>query len=225
MSERCQGIKSADLTALRTYPSILTPGREFCFTEKDLRRFNELLVEAFPDICFLRELPMREERDTTVKPPSTASQWLHELPAGVYTYVFQGVDWRPDWTVTGRFQQWRPSNIVMPNGFLSVGRGVQTWLSRVEDDIEYLDDGRLYTRCYKGNDEQMRIGRKVKRLVAKVATNRKQELWKFNPLRLQSRTEKGSDFWIGHDAREWLLAKPNRFTGAQPTTLTRPYDD
>jgi hypothetical protein len=203
----------------------LTPGRRFCFSKNDMRRFNELLVEAFPEIRFFRELSNREALLTSAKPSSIASQWLHDLPHGDYKYVFRGPRWQPEWTLKGDHPHWTTTNVSMPAGFLATGGEIRTRLYRVDDDIEYLDEGRLYTRCSKGDDKQVRIGRKIKRLVAKVATNTRQEVWDINPLRLRFRSDKGSDFWIGHEAREWLLAKPNRFTGVQPTTLTRPFED
>jgi hypothetical protein len=208
-----------------SYPSILTPGRKFCLTENDLRRFNELLVDAFPDICFFANLGPRQRRATSPRPASVASPWISDLFGGDLTYHFDGPDWKPQWALTGHYPAWNTTNVPMPNGLLRVGGNIEKRISDSDPEAVLLSQGILYTRCDKGNDDHMRIARKVRRLITKVATNTKQQVWNLRTMTPGGRTEKGSDFWIGHEAREWLLAKPNRFTDYQSGWATRPYEN
>lgn len=85
------------------------------------------------------------------------------------------------------------------------------------DQIDFYADPR--------HPDQAKLRSRVFRLVGKFASNRNQDLYQLPNWEFIGHEEKGSRFWIGHDARRWVLADPKRYFSYDEGWAMRPAAD
>jgi hypothetical protein len=188
------------------------PGRLIALTRPDVARYSDLLVEAFPDIWFLRELSYKEKN--SLEPPSVmptqSLTTLYEV-GGQRCGIEFGENWKPEWEL-GKFG-WSLANLKYPNGEFELGSMGWGWQSdpSIPESMWY---GRIYFRVNKDDKTQVAIARKALGLLRKMASNRTQTV-AYPSLQVLSRNERGSMIWIGEDAARWCREKPYRMIAYQ----------
>ena len=124
--------------------------------------------------------------------------------------------WKPTWTWNESSRSWSMGPLSSPNG--SMLRGRARGKSRRRPDLgpgfdpPTFDVGEIYFRCRKDVPEDMKVARAALRLIGKVASNQNQIVVHYPTLENRGPVEKGSWWWIGNDARQWLLDQPDRMT-------------
>ena len=203
------------------YNSLL-PGRRFCLSRRDLDDYAKLLVEAFPDIRFFR-LSFEEERNSKQRPVLIFHNDFASTNYGQLNIIWSPETWDPQLTLHPRYNSWSHGRLPWPNGTIGCSGKISTSRS---DELSFMEDGQIYFRCRKGNDDDMRTARKGLRLLTKVASNRHQAVVEVPSLKVIERMEKGRDLWIGRHARQWFLDDPRRITdyfGGHGDRAIRPY--
>jgi hypothetical protein len=188
------------------------PGRLIALTRLDVARYSDLLVEAFPDIWFLRKLSYKEQNSPeapSVKPTQSLAT-LYEVSQRGCDIEF-GANWKPEWEL-GRFG-WSLANWKYPDGEFELGTvGTPT---RIDASVpESMWYGRIYFRVDKDDKVQAAMARKALGLLRKIASNRTQTV-AYPSLQVLSRNERGGMIWIGEDAARWCREKPYRMIAYQ----------
>ena len=159
---------------------------------------------------------MRPPNSATTAPEPISLEIGNTLPApGQYFSIEIIFDpkWTSRWETRTRNRWWSITNMPYPNACFERGGQVSPggFLFRNEaaPHPPSIGSGRIYFRCRKGDKDDMAVARKCLRLLTKVASNRVQTV-EFPSLKVMARSEKGSSFWIGHDAARWCREDPNR---------------
>jgi len=97
-------------------------------------------------------------------------------------------------------------------------------------DVEFVPEGEIYFRCRQERPEDMKLARKIMRALNKVMSNKNLGHTYAPAFPPPRPTEKGYPVWVGHEARAWARAAPNRlhmtYRGPREGTLAglRPLD-
>jgi hypothetical protein len=189
-------------------PSILQ--RIVVFSRVDLARYSDLLVEAFPDVWFIRA-PGNVGRWMAVPPAFAPTQSLpeaHGSERSAECDVMFGTGWQPVWK-QGDSGFWHIANRTVPNGTFRVNCTVYPARDGEDAKPENMTDGQFYFRVDADDKAQVSVARKALRLIGKVASNRIQSV-RFPSLEVISRNERGGTIWIGRDVARWCREKPDR---------------
>jgi len=201
----------------------LLPGRRFCLSREDLDAYAELLLEAVPNIRFFR-LSFEQEQNAKQRPVLTFHKDFASAKYGQLQIIWSPDTWDPQLILHDRFQEWRYAPFPWPNGTIACSGKVNASFGANQP---YMEEGSIYFRCRKGNDEDKRTARKGLRLSTKVASNRRQAMVALPSMKVMKKWDKGRDLWIGHHARQWLLGDPMRITetfGGHGQRAIRPYE-
>ena len=187
------------------YESVL-PGRRFCLSKGDLDAYSDLLLAAYPDMRFFRA--SSEELEDRRQPPVLRfHDNLKSAEYGRLDILFSPEHWDPQWEIDKYTKRWSTEMTPRPNGVIT-GSG-ETGIAQNHGQ-PFIGDGDIYFRCRKGDKDDMRVARKCLRLLTTVASNKGQVVVAFPSMEVLWNAP--NDLWIGHGAREWLLADPRRIT-------------
>jgi hypothetical protein len=194
--------------------NVSLPGRHIVFTWQDEQAYLDLLRARFPSVrVYLNPVssalygPEPPEVPLLTRVPERFSIFLE--------FVFSP-EWKPAWEWDEKSGKWYMGGLAYPNGTMLRCRTVTKPTHRPETDSGFgppvLMEGEIYFRCRKDVPEDMKIARSALRLIGKVASNRNQVVVQYPTLEVRGSVEKGGWWWIGNDAKRWLLEEPDRMT-------------
>lgn len=139
--------------------------------------------------------------------------------------------WRPDWVWHETSEKWDDCwpGKWYPNGPIRFCGYIRTE-ELPGGDVEFVPEGEIYFRCRQERPEDMKLARKIMRALSKVMSNKNLGHTYAPAFPPPRPTEKGYPVWVGHEARAWARAAPNRllmpYRGPREGTLAglRPLD-
>lgn len=192
--------------------------REVCLTEADWTVFAALLVEHLPEaryFCIPKDCggidPPELQQGLRLQDVLNCEIWVH----------FQ-LDWAPQW-------RWRDTSWIMckwPRQPRVCIQYVGKINSVQPNKPEHIYCSKIDFSCRPGNMEDYALARRLFHLLGKVATNRHQKVVDFPNYETVRVSEKGSSFWLGHDAIRWAKEDPKRILCFQSAQWgIRPLDE
>lgn len=194
--------------------NVSLPGRHVVFTWRDEQAYLDLLRARFPSVrVYLNPLSSEIEG-----PEPPVVPMLTTVPERFSTFLEFAFSpgWKPTWERDERSGEWRMRGFGYPNGTMLRCRATKKCKRRSDlgpgFDPPTLDEGEIYFRCRKDVPDDLKLARAALRLIGKIASNRNQVVVQYPILENRGPLEKGSFWWIGNDARRWLLEEPDRMT-------------
>ncbi|MBT3931815.1 MAG: hypothetical protein HOF34_13965 [Rhodospirillaceae bacterium] len=190
------------------------PRRHVVFTRRDEQAYLDVLRARFPSV----RVYLNPDSDEAKGPEPPEVPLLTTVPERFSTFLDFAFSpgWKPTWTWNESSRSGSMGPLSYPNG--SMLRGRARGKSRRRPDLgpgfdpPTFDVGEIYFRCRKDVPEDMKVARAALRLIGKVASNQNQIVVHYPTLENRGPVEKGSWWWIGNDARQWLLDQPDRMT-------------
>lgn len=208
-------------------------GRRLIFTRRDAENYCDLLVEACPDLRFVAE-PNDKQKLRAEEPEVRCFQHIREAPNGwLDLYVAPpGWEMRYERRENNGRGRWgiAENSIVFPSGRWERTREQEEWVEygNGERIHPHVGSGRIWFRARTGVEEDRKLTARLLRLVSKVAVAKCQLEFPGQPGREPTRYDKGSPYWVGHQAVEWVKAHPDRVLDQGPahhgSYIVMPYD-
>ena len=194
-------------------------GRKVCLLPEDVKAFEGVLLDAFPDLRFLWDNYWKYTSLTNADGSPADGQWpvfgavpyvesLHQDKDGWTRAWREPPDWQPVWGQT----EYSNRNYVIlnrPKFAFCYRRGrIRAGAERRRPNLVCFEEGELWGRYAHEDKEEKAFLSKVMRLLGKVATN------KLAVIAPGSWTEvipaKPGWVWAGHHAIEWCRRNRRR---------------
>ncbi len=206
--------------------------RRLVLSPDDMDPAAAAIQAAAPGTVFVEgNWPSSPEKPKLVTSDRITPTWTERNPGRTaQMYPCMG-EWHPDWYWYQVSGKWKDGHVStwFPNGSIETCAFLRTE-KLLGCEVECLSEGEIYFRCRRERPEDAKLVQKIMRSLNKVMSNKNLGHTYAPDFPPPRPTEKGYPWWIGHEARAWARAAPNRllmpYRGPREGTLAglRPLD-